>query len=313
MKLSIVSTLYYSSQYIEEFYSRIKNEADRITKSYEIIFVDDGSPDNSLEIAVALSKKDKMVKVVELSRNFGHHKAIVTGLEQAKGEYIFLIDSDLEEKPELLGRFWKEFSMTENEDIDVLYGVQQKRKGKWLERYSGVWFYFLFNWLSDRAKIETNFLTVRLMKSNYLKEFLKYRDQEYYFAPSSSLAGFNQKTIEVKKGSHSPTTYNFFTKYNMLINAIFSYSNKPLYFIFYFGIIVTLIAFSFGVSVLIRRLLFNNIISGWSSLILSISFFSGIIIMFLGIIAIYISKIFRESRKSPFSIIKKIHSLNELE
>src|SRR4030067_2507563 len=100
MELSIVTTLFYSSPYINEFYNRISKSVKKITDDYEIIFVNDGSPDNSLEIAVDLYKKDQKVRVIDLSRNFGHHKAIMTGLRFAKGDKIFLINCDLEEAPE---------------------------------------------------------------------------------------------------------------------------------------------------------------------------------------------------------------------
>ena len=135
MKLSVVTTLYNSSNYIYEFYDRISEKARAITSNYEIIFVDDGSHDDSLQKALQLHENDVKVRVVELSRNFGHHKAIMTGLSYAKGDYVFLIDSDLEEDPELLSEFWKE--RTEDVNVDVVYGVQEKRKGGWFERWSG--------------------------------------------------------------------------------------------------------------------------------------------------------------------------------
>src|SRR6185369_8084865 len=126
MKLSIVTTLYYSEPFIKEFYNRITAEAKKITDSYEIIFVNDGSPDPSLAAAIELHKNDTHVKVFDLSRNFGHHKAIMTGLSHAKGDYVFLIDVDLEELPEWLGMFWKD--MKNQTEFDVIYGVQDTRK-----------------------------------------------------------------------------------------------------------------------------------------------------------------------------------------
>lgn len=138
MKLSIVTTLYKSSEYIDDFYQRISIEAYKITNDYEIIFVDDGSPDESLQKAIGLYQNDSKVKVIELSRNFGHHKAIMTGLSHAVGDYVFLIDSDLEEEPELLGRFWKELHKAE--EIDVVYGVQETRKGGRFEKIVELYF-----------------------------------------------------------------------------------------------------------------------------------------------------------------------------
>jgi len=131
MKLSIVATLYKSGAYVEEFHRRASEAARRITDDYEIVIVDDGSPDNSLDIACAIARTDPHVRVIELSRNFGHHKAMMTGLDHARGELCFLIDSDLEEDPALLQEF---FDKMQASDADVVYGFQDQRKGDFGER-----------------------------------------------------------------------------------------------------------------------------------------------------------------------------------
>ena len=144
MKLSIVSTLFKSSPYIEEFHARVNKVArELVGNDYEIIFVNDGSPDNSLDLALQLKKRDQEhIIIIDLSRNFGHHKAMMTGLMQATGELTFLIDSDLEEDPELLLVFAKKMKY---QDYDVVYGVQRSRKGGWVERTTGKYFYRIFN------------------------------------------------------------------------------------------------------------------------------------------------------------------------
>ncbi len=126
MKLSVVSTLYRSSAFVEEFHHRVRSAAERVTDDFEIILVDDGSPDDSLAKAVALCTRDPRLRVLELSRNFGHHRAIMTGLTEARGELVFLIDSDLEEPPEALLPF---LEALERQEADVVYGVQEGRKG----------------------------------------------------------------------------------------------------------------------------------------------------------------------------------------
>ena len=136
MRLSIVATLYNSEPHLNEFYERLTQSAQQITHDYEIILVNDGSPDSSLELALKLFDQDSRVRVIDLSRNFGHHKAIMTGLEHTQGECVFLIDSDLEEPPETLNLFWDE--MQRGRDLDVVFGVQGKRKGKVFERVSGL-------------------------------------------------------------------------------------------------------------------------------------------------------------------------------
>ena len=142
MKLSIVSTLYGSAAYINEFYERSLLVArELVGEDFEIIFVNDGSPDNSLEIGLSLMEQDEKIKIIDLSRNFGHHKAMMLGLEHAQGKKIFLIDIDLEEQPEWLVSF---NSLMLSEDADVVYGVQASRKGNFFERMSGYFFYRLF-------------------------------------------------------------------------------------------------------------------------------------------------------------------------
>src|SRR5918912_1860756 len=165
MNLSIVTTLYHSAPWLREFYARTKASAQKITDDYEIIFVNDGSPDDSLEVALSLYKGDTRVRVIDLSRNFGHHKAIMTGLAHAKGELVFLVDVDLEEEPELLEVF---YDCLKERGADVVFGVQRRRRGSIFERFTGAIFYKLLRLLSD-THVPANQLTARLMTSDYVK------------------------------------------------------------------------------------------------------------------------------------------------
>lgn len=308
MKLSIVTTLYKSSPYINEFYTRISKEAQKITDDYEIIFVDDGSPDDSLQKAVALYEKDTKVKVIELSRNFGHHKAIMTGLAYAKGEFVFLIDSDLEEEPELLAKFWRE--LHKEKDLDVVQGVQENRKGGVFERLTGSIFYKSFNFFSG-IKIPKNFLTVRLMTNNYVRNLVRFQEKEVVFSILTVLTGFKSKEIKIKKLSHSPTTYSTFAKIRLLFKVITASSPKPLWLAFNFGLIITLSSIVYICFLLYRKFFYEVSIDGWTSVMVSISFFGGLIIFFLGVIGIYLAEIFVEVKNRPFSIVKKIHKIEE--
>lgn len=304
MKLSIVTTMYYSASYVEEFHKRIIAEAEKITSDIEVIFVDDGSPDNSLEVAVALNQKDPRAKVVELSRNFGHHKAIVAGLEYASGDYIFLIDSDLEEPPELLSSFWEKL---QNENLDVVYGVLEERRGGFLDKFIGKMYYKIFNKLADKANTEPNLTTVRLMTKIYVDKLVEYKSKDYFFAPICSLVGFKQESVVVPKDNSSPTTYKFFLKYHLLVNSIFAYSSKPLYFIFYTGLSISFFSFLFVIYLLIKKFYMGVETDGWTSLIVSIFVSLGLIMSSMGVVAIYLSKIHNETKKEPFVSIKKIY------
>jgi putative glycosyltransferase len=190
MRLSLVATLYKSAPHLLEFYERMTKCAQQITHDYEMILVNDGSPDSSLDIALKLFEQDSRVKVVDLSRNFGHHKAMMTGLEHVQGEYVFLIDSDLEEPPETLKLFWDE--LQKDRDLDVVFGVQKKRKGGWFERFSGVLYYKIMNWLGE-IKIPKNLLTVRLMSHHYTQSLIRYQEREMEFGVLAELVGFRKK------------------------------------------------------------------------------------------------------------------------
>ncbi len=303
MKLSIVTTLYHSEPFIKEFYDRITTEAKKISDSYEIIFVNDGSPDQSLQAALELHKCDSHVKVFDLSRNFGHHKAIMTGLSYAKGDYVFLIDVDLEEQPEWLGLFWKEI---ENQtQYDVIYGVQDVRKGKWFERVSGNFFFNFFNSLSD-TKITRNIVLTRLMTKQYVENLVKHTERELVFGGLCALTGFEQKGITIKKLHKGTTTYHLNRRIDMAINFLVSFSSRPLVYIFYLGMFITLISLIAFIAIVAQKIFYGAFV-GWTSVITTILFIGGIIIFSIGIVGIYLSKIFIEVKNRPYTIVRKVY------
>ncbi len=304
MKLSIVTTLYQSAPYIHEFYQRIKSVAEHTAgDDYEIIFVNDGSPDNSLEIAVELTRQDSKVSVLDLSRNFGHHKAMMTGLGNATGEHIFLIDSDLEEEPEWLLPFYNQ--MTEDKS-DVVYGLQSKRKGGFFERFSGWLFYKLFRCLTNVSQPD-NILTVRLMTRRYVNALLNHTERELNIGGLWIITGFLQTKRFVQKHSTSPTTYSTARKISHFINAITSFSSQPLIFVFYLGLVVSFTAGIFILYHVLNYFFGATPPSGYTSIIASIWLFSGLIIFVIGVQGIYISKIFTEVKQRPYTIIREVY------
>jgi putative glycosyltransferase len=302
MELSIVTTLYCSAPYVEEFYARACASAEKITSSFEIIFVNDGSPDNSLDVALSLYRKDKKIKIVNLSRNFGHHKALMTGLDHARGDLVFLVDSDLEEEPELLEQFYHEFKVT---GADVVFGVQQKRKGSYFERISGALFFKIFNLLSTDP-IPVNHLTARLMTRRYVTALLRHREREFVMSGLWALTGFKQVPVAVRKHHASSTTYSPTRRIAHLVNAITSFSNKPLVLIFYIGCFILLVSSVAAFDMIVRRIFLKTQIQGWASLIVSIWLLGGMTIFCLGVIGIYLSKIFLEVKQRPYTIIKDV-------
>lgn len=304
MKLSIVSTLYQSAPYIKLFCERASAAARQLAgEDFEIVLVNDGSTDNSLELAIELAQQDAHVVVVDLSRNFGHHKAMMTGLAYTKGQRVFLIDSDLEEEPEWLIAFDRQMA---REGCDSVYGVQSTRKGNGFEQISGKLFYRLFRFLTGIAQPD-NIVTARLMTRRYVQALLKHQERELNIGGLWIITGFQQASQAVLKHSSSPTTYSLSGKINHLINAVTSFSSKPLVFTFYVGLLTSLTAFLFIAYLVIRHFSVANPPEGYTSIIASIWLFSGLIIFFLGIQGIYLSKMFLEVKQRPYTIVRAIH------
>ncbi len=301
MKLSVVTTLYKSSAFIDDFYEKISKEANKITDDYEIIFVNDGSPDDSLDKAIVLHQNHERVKVFNLSRNFGHHQAIMEGLDQSTGDYVFLIDVDLEEDPELIGLFWDKIHQSDN--IDVVYGVQKKRKGGRFEKFSGELFYNIFNAISS-TKIPKNASTVRMMKRPYVDALLRFKEKELYLEGIFSFTGFNQDAIVIKKDSRGTSSYTLSKKIALLVNSITSFSSSPLTFIFYLGSFITFTSIVFIIYIVISKLFFHNILEGWTFIVASIWLLGGLILFSIGIIGIYLAKVFTETKSRPRTIVK---------
>lgn len=305
MKLSIVATLYQSAPYINEFHRRATAAARQVAgENYEIVFVNDGSPDNSLELAIQLTDQDDHVVIVDLSRNFGHHKAMMTGLAYSKGERVFLIDSDLEEEPEYLIRFARQM---DRDACDVVYGVQEKRKGGWFERWSGQWFY-LFLKAFTRLTLPKNVITARLMSRRYVDALLRHQEREVFMAGLWFITGFDQRPQMVRKNSTSETTYTFRRKMDVLVNSVTSFSNAPLVSIFYIGATISLLASLYIAYLVVQWTFFTKPLSGWTSVMASIWLLGGMIISFIGVIGIYLSKIFNETKQRPYTIVRQVYA-----
>ena len=303
MRLSVVATLYRSSRSLEAFHARVTAAAAALTSDYEIVLVNDGSPDDSLAVAVRLFERDPHVRVVDLARNFGHHKAMMTGLAHATGDLVFLIDSDLEEEPELLPAFHDTMGRS---NADVVYGVQAARRGGLFERVSGWMFFKLFNLLSD-LPIPVNVVTVRLMTRRYVAALVAHRERETMIAGLWALTGFHQVPVAITKGQNTGSSYSLGRKIAVLVNSVTSFSDRPLVFIFYLGVIIGVTSAAAALYLVVQRLFFGVALPGWPSLIVSVWLLGGLMLGSLGIIGMYVSRIFIETKQRPYTIVRQIY------
>jgi putative glycosyltransferase len=303
--ISVVATLYRSAPYLEEFHARTVATLRQLGfDDYEIVFVNDGSPDNSCDVVIGLSARDPRVVVVDLSRNFGHHKAIMTGLAHARGKLVYLLDCDLEEDPELLVQL---HARLQEAKCDVVYGVQAARRGTILSRISGEIHYKLMNAVSG-MNFPLNILTLRLMTRRYVDSLLQHQERELLISGIWHLTGYEQIPLAVTKHDTSPTTYSVISRFKLVLMGVISFSDRPLRWIFYTGFGVLFFAFLYILYILGVDLLNDGVgVSGYTSLILSIWIIGGLNFLFLGTIGVYIATIFSETKQRPYTIVRAIY------
>lgn len=305
MKLSVVTTMYYSQDYLHEFYNRTMLAIKKIGCTYEFVFVNDGSPDDALSVAIQLQQLDSNIKVIDLSRNFGHQRAIMTGLQHTSGDYVFLIDCDLEEDPALLNPFWEK--LTTATDVDVVFGVQMRRKGKFFERMSGRIFYKLVSLLSS-VEYPADTLTARIMSRTYVDAVKKFSEKELDVWGVFVLVGFNQLPMVVIKGFKGSSTFTLRKKIRRAIEIIVSFSHRPLYLTFFFGVISFMIALANIAIIIYKKMVLHIDVEGWASILASVWLIGGMILLMLGIFGLYLAKMFLEIKNRPLTIIKNIYN-----
>jgi putative glycosyltransferase len=304
VQLSIVTTLYRSAPYLAEFCERTAAAARTITEDYEVILVNDGSPDGSLAVALKLFRRNSKIRIIDLARNFGQHRAIMTGLARARGRLVFVLDSDLEEPPELLEPL--RAKMLEC-SADVAYAVQPARKGALVERMMGTFFYRAFNWVAAES-IPENVMCARLMTRRYVAALVAHREREVFLQGLWVAAGFRQVPLRAAKSNKGTSSYTAAARVAIAVNAITSFSNRPLVATFYVGVVISIVAIMFAMTLIIRRLFFGTLMTGWPSLIVSIWLIGGITIFSMGVLGIYLSKIFIEVKRRPYTIVRAVYS-----
>jgi putative glycosyltransferase len=220
---------------------------------------------------------------------------------------VFLLDSDLEEEPELLHQFYDELRRTR---ADVVFGVQEQRKGKLFERVSGTLYFKVFNLFSTHP-IPTNHITARLMTGEYVAALIGHQEREFVLSGLWALTGFQQLPLTVCKHDKGTSSYGLRRKIAHLVNAITSFSNKPLVLIFYLGCFIVLVSSIAAIDLIVRKLFFGALLEGWASLIVSIWLLGGLTIFCLGVIGIYLAKVFIEVKQRPYTIVKQTYGTKD--
>jgi putative glycosyltransferase len=303
MKISVVTPLFRTAIHVENLYRRCKAAVlATAAGEHEIIFVNDCSPDASLAEAKKVAARDPHVVVVDLARNYGQHKAIMTGLSFATGDYVFVIDSDLDEEPEWIPLFFREMA---EKRCDVVYGVSRQLDRSLAYRIGHRIFYRLAAALSD-APLPQRVCTARLMTRRYVDALMLFPESEVYLAGIWHLAGFAQVPIEVVKHHSNRTTYTLPRLAGLAANAITSYSTRPLLVTSLAGIIISAVALCYASWLLARKLFYGTSPEGWASVMAVLLLYCGLSFLFNGVMAIYVAKIFIEVKRRPRTIVREV-------
>lgn len=301
MKLSVVAPLYKSADTVAELVDRIRAAASQVAgANFEIILVDDGCPEGSGEVAYALQDGVPQLRVITLSRNFGQHKALLTGAAQSSGDFVYMLDGDLDEEPEWLVPFFEELSRTE---VDVVFGYQPSKRRGALDSVIGWGAYTLIRVLTG-LPIRNNLVTSRLMTREYVDALVSHRDRVTWLAGLWHITGFRQKGLQVTKLERSKTSYGFGARMAHFSIATLTFSTRPLRIIF----VLASISFIFGLAVgavTALRAIDGQLMTGWPSVFASIWIASGMILFGLGIVALNQSTILEEVRDRPYVTIRK--------
>lgn len=303
--ISIIATMYKSRGFLERFLAECLQALEEIKcSSFEIILVNDGSPDDSVTYAIERRQDIPQLIVIDLSRNFGHHYAMQAGLFNARGDYVFLIDCDLEVSPLTLPEFKEKL---ESSGSDMVYGYQEARKGGVFEKASGGFFYKAFNLLSD-IKIPENIATERIMTRRYVQALLQLGDRNLFLGGMMSWTGFQQLGLPLKKKQRDGnSSYTLLKRINLMVNAVSSFSSQPLVWLFNIGLIITASSFSYVFYLLIRKIFFDDALIGFTSVMALTTLSLGVMTTGLGIIGIYLGKVYNQVQGRPTYIVKDIY------
>ena len=298
--ISIVSPVYRAEKILPILVSEINLVMERIGEDYEIILVDDRSPDNSWEVMKVLSSQNFKIKSIRLSRNFGQHSAIFAGLTKTKGDWVVVMDCDMQDQPKEIAKLYKKAL----EGYDIVLGQRENRKDKFLKKLTSKLFYKVFNYLSG-ANFDNNVANFGIYHQKTIKSILDMGDYVKFFSLFINWIGFKSVSIPIEHGEREEgkSTYSVGRLFKQAFNVIISFSDKPLRLFINFGLSISVLSFILGIYYLYLALTGKIAQPGFSSLILSIWFLSGIIISCIGIVGVYLGKTFDQTKGRPTFII----------
>ena len=301
--ISIISPVYKAEFFIDKLVSEIQKVVFTLNIDYEIILVDDRSPDSSWIKMKELSNLNPKIKSVRLSRNFGQHPAIMAGLSVAKGEWIVVMDCDLQDQPKEIIKLY----LKAQEGFEIVLARRTKRKDGYLKKLSSKIFSKIYGFFTD-TKYDSEIANFGIYNAKVIYSILQISDYIKFFPLFVNFVGYNTTSIEVEHASRETgiTSYSFSKLISLAFNSILSFSNKPLKLFVKFGMIISFLSFCTGIYYIYQSTHNKIEVLGFTSIIVSIWFLSGVIITTIGITGIYVGKIFDQTKNRPVFIIDEI-------
>lgn len=299
--ISVVIPVYKAENCLHELYQRLKTSLELISSNYEIVLVEDCGGDRSWSIIEKLAAADPRVRGIQFSRNFGQHYAITAGLDHCTGDWVVVMDCDLQDRPEEIFKLYQVAS----QGYDVVLARRCDRKAPLSQKITSYLFFKVFNYLAD-MNYDHQIGNFRMISRKVVNSLGQMNERLRFFGGLIDWLGFPSAVLDIEHSDrHSgKSTYSFYKRWKLASEIIIAYSDKPLRLSIKFGFCISFFAFMYGLYIFLRSLIFQIPVPGWSSLIISLYFLGGIIILNLGVVGIYLGKIFDEVKGRPLYIIR---------
>jgi dolichol-phosphate mannosyltransferase len=300
--LSIVIPVYRAEECLHELYRRLRLACSEVTEDFELVLVEDQGGDRSWDIIVELAAADPRVRGIQFSRNFGQHYGITAGLDACDGDWVVVMDCDLQDRPEEIPRLHAKAQ----EGYDIVLARRQARQDPWLKRITSRMFYGAFRYLTE-IPYDGRVGNFRIMSRQVVETLRLFRERLRFFGGLVSWVGFRTASVDVAHAERfaGQTTYSYRKLWRLASETIVAYSDKPLRLAIRVGFVISLVALLAGAYFVLRALYTEIPVSGWASLIVSLYFVSGVIIAMLGMLGLYIGKMFDETKRRPLYIVMR--------
>ena len=300
--ISIVVPVYQAADCLTELHRRLVAALSPLTDNFEIVLIEDGSVDDSWEVIKSLALRDPRIRGYRFSRNFGQHYGITAGLDYCNGDWVVVMDCDLQDRPEEIPRLY-EFAQA---GYDIVLARRHMRHDRPVKRYLSLAFYRLFAYLTEQPH-DSSIGNFRMISRDVAEKTRLLREQARFFGGIVSWLGYRVGSITVENDPRfaGESTYSFPKLVRLAVDMILAYSDKPLRLTVRFGLAVSLFAICFGIYIMIRALAFGIPVDGWASLFVSMYLLGGIMIGLIGMVGLYLARVFDESKGRPLYIVRE--------